>query len=286
MLRFLTALRRPKTQRFYNGDGGYGRLTDLDETYQAYLNRVARLTLPATYRSQLATIRPSPKFVGDRPAAFPGYSINTPVGLSDLDNAALYAELTATQQQLKAQLAPIGFAPVPPASFHLTLADLIWERAYEDALQAQPDFEARLCDSIQLSFQRYRQAVGEPSPLSLQVVGLTVRPRSLAACFVPQQEAGYQRLQALRRALYQNSDLIALGIEQQYPFTAHVTLGYFSQVPATLAAEPLAEQLVAVNDAHWLEAEPRVLWVSRAELQQFDDMTHFFHRPEFPAVDL
>jgi len=258
----------------------------LDETYQAYLNRVARLTLPATYRSQLASIQPSPKFAGDRPTAFPGYSINTPVGQGDRDNAAFYAILTATQQELQAKLGSSLLAAVPPDSFHLTLADLIWERAYRDALRDRPDFEAQLCACVQSSFQRYRLTVGEPEPLSLQVVGLAVRPRSLAVCLVPQQESGYNRLLQLRRSLYQNPELIALGIEQQYPFTAHITLGYFSNRPEQLDSDRLAEQLVALNDAHWLDAEPQVLWVQQAELQQFNDMTHFFRKPEFPAVAL
>ncbi|NJL01805.1 MAG: DUF1868 domain-containing protein [Spirulinaceae cyanobacterium RM2_2_10] len=258
----------------------------MDEPYQAYLNRVARLTLPAAYRSQLATIQPSPKFAGDRPAAFPGYSITTPVGLSDADNTPLYESLIATQQELQAQLGSDFVVPVPPESFHLTLADLIWDRAYQDALKAKPDFAAELCDCVEQSFQRYRQIVREPSPLALQVMGLIVRPRAIVVGLVPHQEPAYNRLLHLRRSLYQNPALIGLGIEQQYNFTAHITLGYISQVPSWSAEDVmmLAERLIALNDAHWLDTKPQMLWVKQAELQKFADMTHFFREPEFPVV--
>ncbi len=257
----------------------------MDETYQVYLNRVTRLTLPATYQSQLATIQPSPKFAGDRAVSFPGYSISTPVGATDRDNAALYTSLSSAQKEVQAHLEPELIVPVPPASFHLTLADLIWDRAYHAALETRPEFESLLCDCIARSFKRYRQNVGTPAALPLQVLGFVIRPRSLAVALAPQQDAAYTRLLHLRRALYQNPDLIGLGIEQQYPYTAHITLGYFSRVPLSLDVERLTRRLVELNDAHWLDSE-QVFWAREAQLQRFTDMTHFIREPVFPAVAL
>jgi len=46
--------------------------------------------------------------------------------------------------------------PVPPASFHLTLADLIWDNAYHYANE-NSEFEVHLRYAIAQIFQQYQQ---------------------------------------------------------------------------------------------------------------------------------
>jgi len=110
----------------------------LDDNYQTYLNRLARLTLPEAYKSQAQHIQESSKFQinsGVREAAaFPGYTLITPPAEEESENSAFYGKLQIYQQELL-QL-PVNrdlIVPVPPASFHLTLADLIWDNAFLDA---------------------------------------------------------------------------------------------------------------------------------------------------------
>jgi choline dehydrogenase-like flavoprotein len=195
----------------------------LDENYQTYLNRAVRLTLPETYRSQVQHIQESPKFqlnaANKRQAApFPGYTIVTPPGNEDAKNAALHESLTQYQQQLLPTLGDVLFVPVPPESFHLTLADLIWDSAYRDAIQENSEFEVQLQNQIATIF-RQSEAMTEGKPLQFQALGLMVMPRAIAVCLVPADEHSYDRVLKLRRAVFQNSDLIGLGIEQQYYFT-------------------------------------------------------------------
>ncbi|UBF24059.1 DUF1868 domain-containing protein [Kovacikia minuta CCNUW1] len=101
----------------------------MDENYQTYLNRAMRLILPETYQTQVQYVQESPKFRphpegGREPVPFPGYTIVTPPGNEDSKNATLYENLTDYQQRLGQKLGANLFAPVPPDSFHLTLADL------------------------------------------------------------------------------------------------------------------------------------------------------------------
>ncbi|HEY9862408.1 MAG TPA: DUF1868 domain-containing protein, partial [Candidatus Obscuribacterales bacterium] len=114
----------------------------MDDNYQTYVNRVLRLPLPETYKSQLQNIQESPKFQlqevgGERQAvAFPGYTVVTPPAgeeTENTENQAFYANLQALQAQLQQQFDPDLFIPLPPDSFHLTLADVIWDHAYRDA---------------------------------------------------------------------------------------------------------------------------------------------------------
>ncbi|WP_072622035.1 DUF1868 domain-containing protein [Spirulina major] len=256
----------------------------MDETYQAYLNRVAKLTLPETYRNQVQHIQESPKFNHGQPVPFPGYTINTP-GHQDPRNQTFYDHLVTTQQAIVAQLEPGLLLPVPVESFHLTVADLIWDSNYQHAVATHGEaFEGKLCDRLTHSFSEYQKSVPERGPIELQLVGLLVRPRAIAVALVSIDELSYHKMLQLRRAVYQNSGLIALGIEQQYPFTAHIPLGYFSQVSEELDRDRLCETLMAFND-RWIGNTPEILSSHRAELYQFDDMANFYHKPHFPSID-
>ncbi|MDB9494124.1 DUF1868 domain-containing protein [Spirulina major CS-329] len=256
----------------------------MDETYQAYLNRVAKLTLPETYRNQVQHIQESPKFNHGQPVPFPGYTINTP-GNQDQRNQAFYDNLIATQQEILAQLVPGLLLPVPAESFHLTVADLIWDANYQHALATHGEaFEGNLCDRLAHSFSEYQKSVPDRGPIELQLVGLLVRPRAIAVALVPIDDNSYHKMLQLRRAVYQNSGLIALGIDQQYPFTAHIPLGYFAQITEDLDRDRLCDTLMAFND-RWIGNTPEILRSHSAALYQFDDMTHFYQQDHFPAID-
>ncbi|MDR9404977.1 MAG: DUF1868 domain-containing protein, partial [Halothece sp. Uz-M2-17] len=96
-------------------------------------------------------------------------------------------------------------------------------------------------------------------------------------------ENSYQQVIQLRRAIYQNQGLLSLGLEQHYHFLAHVTLGYFGKVPHESEQNEICTTLTAIND-QWLEADPKILKVDRAELRKFFDMTSFKRDEDFPAI--
>lgn len=245
------------------------------------------MTLPEAYQSQVQYIQPSPKFFRDasgeiQPADFPGYTVISPPWVDDSDNASFYQHLAGYQQRVLQQLEPGLVIPVPAKSFHFTLADLIWASAYDHAVE-NPDFEALIQQRVADSFHKSGALIQAEKPILWQVIGLFLRTRALGVCLVPKDEDSYNRIIELRRMIYQNSDLIGLGIEQQYNFTAHITLGYFGEVAATLDREPLAEQLIQLNEV-WLEAE-QIIRVQRAELRKFDDMTRYYRQPDWPVVE-
>lgn len=262
----------------------------MDDNYQTYMNRVARMTLPETYASQVQHLKESSKFSsnpgeGRKAASFPGYTLITPsFGEEDSTNSAFYSKLQGYQQELL-QL-PIGsdfIIPVPPDSFHLTLADLIWDSAYRDAKETNPDFEAQLRSCFRDIFQQYQNSVTSKNPPRWQMLGLMLMPRAVAVCLVPLDQPSYEKIVNLRRAIYQNPKLIALGIEQQYNFTAHVTLGYFGEIPPDLNRINFATKLSELNQK-WIESLPEFT-VHHAELRKFDDMTSFYREPDSPVLD-
>ena len=261
----------------------------MDESYHTYLNRVAKMTLSATYESQVKNIQQSPKFRltadGSRePVAFPGYSVITPPGAEDPGNSGVYQDLAACQQQLIEQLEPDLLVLVDPASFHFTLADLIWDTAYRMATEANSDFESKLRDRIEDSFQIYNSSLVESKPIRWQIMGLTVRPRAIEVSLVPKDEYSYDRIIAFRRAIYQSSSLMSLGIEQQYYFTAHTTLAYFANVDREIDRVRLSDTLQAYN-MHWLD-HPQEIVLAQGQLRKFTDMYTYERQPNFPIIQL
>jgi hypothetical protein len=247
------------------------------------------MTLPEAYRTQVQHIQESSKFQphsGLRQAApFPGYTLITPPAAEDTQNAAFYAKLEAYQQEL-VQL-PISsdlIVPVPPASFHLTLADLIWDHAFIDACEKNPQFEVELISCLTETLQQYQQSLTNgAAPIQWQMLGLILMPRAVAVCLVPQDERCYEEIIKFRRRIYQNSQLIALGVEQHYHFMAHITLGYFGEVSPELDRTNFSNQLSQLNQ-QWLMNLPEFS-IHRVELRKFDDMTRYYRQPDWPSCN-
>ncbi|MBD2239794.1 DUF1868 domain-containing protein [Aulosira sp. FACHB-113] len=260
----------------------------MDDNYQTYLNRVARMTLPEAYRSQVQHIQESSKFQpdsGSRQAApFPGYTLITPPAGEATENSAFYTQLKAYQQKLlELPTNSDLIVPVPDSSFHLTVADLIWDSAYRDACEKNPQFEQQLHSCCGEIFQEYQKSLtADSKPIYWQVLGLIVMPRAIGVCLVPQDERCYEQVIKLRRTIYQNSQLMALGIEQHYHFTAHITLGYFGAISPELDRTNLSTMLSDLNQ-QWLLNSPEFL-VDRVELRKFDDMTRYYRQPDWPTL--
>lgn len=245
------------------------------------------MTLPEAFQSQVQYIQPSPKFYRNeageiQPAAFPGYTVISPPWQDDDQNAGFYSRLADYQQQVLERLEPELVVPVPAKSFHFTLADLIWASAYRDAIE-DSQFEQQLHERVAESFQKSQSVIQAEKPVYWQIIGLFLRTRAIGVCLVPKDEDSYNRVIELRRMIYQNSNLISLGIEQQYNFTAHITLGYFGAEAATVERDQLAQQLIQLNE-QWLEVEAQDIWVHRAELRKFNDMTRYYRESDWPTA--
>jgi hypothetical protein len=246
------------------------------------------MTLPELYRTQVQHIQNSPKFqphLGEvfQPVPFPGYSVITPPWVDESDNHEFYGQLQAFQEQIGQKLASSLFIPLPPDSFHMTLADLIWDSAYRHA-DENPDFQPQLRDRIAEIFDHCRQQQPVTEPIYWQVIGLIVMPRAFAVGLAPKNEQSYRQILELRRAIYQNPALIALGIEQQYHLTAHITLGYFGDVSAVKDRDQLSQILAELNQQLVVNSSANPLWVRRAELRKFDDMTRYYRESDWPVL--
>lgn len=256
----------------------------MNDSYQGYINHVVGLTRPEHYQQQLQNIQRSPKYkdvAGSwQPVPFPGYTVIAPPGSDDPVNQSFYQSLQAAQQQLAEVLPDRFLIPLPQSSLHLTLADLLWAGAFLSA-QALPDFDAKLHQEIAGVFQRDEDQ--KQGPLRFQSLGYMVMPRALSICLVPDTEATFQRLMALRRSIYQTEALLGLGIEQHYNLTLHITLGYFGEIPSDLDIQAIGDRLCQLNPAAIVPLPEFV--VQRAELRRFDDMETYLREPGWPMLE-
>lgn len=255
----------------------------MDESYQEYINRVARLTLPSVCALQLQGIQQSPKFVDGKPVSFPGYSVITPPAAEDDVNQKFYQQLETLQRQLFDGLGQNFFIPLPTTSFHFTLADLIWDESYRQVVKDNPNFDRELQQQVAASMNEY-QAEWDHQPISWQLWGVITRPRAIMACLVPKDQNSYQSVIKLRRALYQNAGIIGLGVEQQYDLTAHITLGYFDHIPDSLNRDRLCIVMSQIND-RLVESELAEFTLKQAELRKFEDMIHYNRESDWAVVN-
>ena len=255
----------------------------MDETYQDYINRVARQTLPSSHDTQLKSIQSSPKFVGGKPADFPGYTIITPLSQEDSINTEFYTHLETLQQELLQQIDSGLLVSLPPETFHLTLADLIWENTYSQAVEENANFEQELRQEIQAIFAQYQQEISVDKPIAWQLLGLVIKPRAVTACLVPKDRESYETIIQLRRSIYQNRTLMGLGIEQQYDYTAHITIGYFGEMAADKADDRFSKLVSQIND-RLIETDEQILTIREVQLRKFDNMIHYYREPDWPVV--
>lgn len=255
----------------------------MDDQFQPYVNRVLGSTRSETYRLQLASVHPSPKFQRgvDRWDAvpFPGYTIIAPPRGEDPVNQRFYNSLQDPLAALLAELPPDFLVSLPPESLHITLADLVWADVYQQVSQL-PDFTVRFSEAIARIFQSYPGQTGVP--IAFQTVGLMVMPRALGITLVPATEGDYNRILDLRRAIYQEPDLLGMGVEQHYNFTAHITLGYFGEIPTEMDWNTLSDRFVEMNQKYLVSLPEFV--VERAELRKFEDMTRYEREPNWPIL--
>lgn len=107
--------------------------------------------------------------------------------------------------------------------------------------------------------------------------------RAIGVCLAPRDESSYEEIVQFRRAIYQNPSFMALGIEQQYHFTAHITFGYFGTIPSDLDRHQISTVLSDFNH-QWMDS-PQELLIKRAELRKFDDMTRYYREESWPVLE-
>jgi len=252
--------------------------------YQSYVNKVVQMTIPTNYKQQLKNIQSSPKFIHGKPVEFPGFSVITPPYVEDDYNQEFYQNLQLISSQLTEKLGEDFFLALPSESFHLTLADLIWDKSYLNAVKENLNFDDILISELAKIFKEYQSLIPKNQSLELEIIGLSIFPRAIAVCLVP-TESSYELIIKLRQLIYQNEEIINLGIEQHYDFAAHVTLGYFNQIDDNINSEKIESIIKEINYLLIDDCTP-IFKLKEFEIRKFTNMINYTRQPQWATVKL
>jgi 2'-5' RNA ligase len=139
----------------------------------------------------------------------------------------------------------------------MTLADLVSGEAFD------PTKSGAIRQEIAAILTRWNSACGV---LHGHILGLSTFPGCVIAIVDFAQQSEYEKIIALREALYGNTTLARLNVTRPpYPFQGHVTLGYILTPPT--------DRLRQVVESHRIFNCPYEFEIRGAGLYAFADMS-------------
>ena len=245
----------------------------MDGDFEQYEARLATWLNPTAWHRQLEVVKASPKLCNGQPSRFRGVSVLSASGAKEQCNQRCLAWLSEMQNHLRTTFSDGDFFWLPPDHLHLTIADLIAGPIYESSVQEEDDFEHRFVQALDSIRTKRAQSA---KPLRWRPAGIVFFEHAIGCVLTPFADKDYSPLVQLREMIYNNDELLALGVKLPRPYIAHFTLGYFASAPTQ---EKKASWLAHYEDVSSLFLTEREWVVSGAELVSFDDMiTYRQHR--------
>ena len=210
--------------------------------------------------------------------SYPGYAI-----LAMLDqhpgHAALIEKLQDWQEAIIASTALAHkLYPLPPASFHQTIANLLSAEKY-----FQHIVEAGLVEAFPTIVAKAMAEISpatEQEPIAMRLLGLSLFGSALGVLGVFEKEQDFQRILDFRQQFYHHPDLQAIGIRRTRPFIGHITLLYFGADIQAVDGEKIAHVCAKINAQ--LQANPLYFNIQHAHLMRYPHLAEFNHWPHFP----
>lgn len=159
-----------------------------------------------------------------KPIAYPGLTILASPFLIDEKNTG---RLKHIQNSLQNNV--LGFAPVAPSSFHMTIADLICGDNYVQLskLPGNDDYFKRVVKEL----LKNASLRSKGDPVQACIVGIGSFPGVVIALVDFKTEDDYRKIIDLRNQIYKDQLRIDFGVKRKFPFQGHITLGYLETAP-------------------------------------------------------
>ena len=242
----------------------------VDGTIKAYRRRLAEWIGPRAWATSLETIGVSDKYVDGHPVYYPGLSVVSPPGPESPQWSTVYQPLSQLRDKLLSTLHDGGHQPVPDESLHLTGADLVAGPKYDQMRAQHDEFEKVIADQVSSVWHR---SVANQMSLRWRFAGLAFFQHALVCLLEPIDVADYDPLIRFREALYADPRLSRLGVKRTKPFMAHVTLSYYTSIPAYDIRQSWVRQCEAMHAEFKAVADD--FTIDALEVRQFDDMTAY-----------
>lgn len=195
-------------------------------------------------------------------------------------NGTLLEALCNCQQQLLEGELQDQIFPLPPDSFHQTIANFLSGNRYAANIEAH---------GLTSSYPKVvEQALRQISPLSptnpliMQMIGLGIFGSALGVLGVFPSETDYSKIIHLRNGLYHTPQMNSMGIHRTRPFIGHITLGYFGEeiVGNESLQKQLIEKCISINQT--IKNGAWKFTIHAAQLRRYEDLSRFEHPSNYP----
>ena len=212
------------------------------------------------------------------PIRHPGYTIITPCYDREGNKVNLdtYDLLEKIQKGLLNHFT--FFAPAPKGAFHLTIADLISGKRYNNLISNEG--ENSFFGAISSIFNQLKLS----GSIKMSVLGISVFPPGFViAPVIAKDNNGYIRLSLFRNYIYVDKELKKYGVDRKFKFTGHITLAYIEENILTdnEKRKLISQSINTVNE----NFKPLALNIERVEICQFDDMKYFNCNENLPSYN-
>ena len=246
----------------------------IDGTLNDYLERLDRWTSRQGWLTSLAKIESSEKFRGGAAQPISGCTLITPTyGESKLCRV-VYSQIHRARSAILEGLG-LRCNLVPEACLHVTAADLISGAHYDARRALVPDLEVRLRDRVATLLSQQAQL---DAPLEWRVSGLAFFQHALVCVLAPCSERDYEPISEMRRSIYGDEGIRALGVKTPLPFLAHITLAYYEEIPSLGVRQDWVGKYAELQSQ--LGCAEASFFIDQIDLRWFRDMVGYHqYRP-------
>ncbi|SEI79397.1 hypothetical protein SAMN05192553_101313 [Cyclobacterium xiamenense] len=195
-------------------------------------------------------------------------------------NDSLLDELRSYQQQLLTGALRDQIYPLPPDSFHQTIANLLSGSRFATHIETP----GLTTDYPRMVEQALREIVpfSHPKPLVMQMIGLGIFGSAFGVLGIIPNETDYNKIVYFRNKLYQAPQMNRMGIQWTRPFIGHITLGYFGEdiVKSDVRQKQLIERCISLNQT--IKKEGHKFTLHTAQLRRYEDLSRFEHPSNYP----
>ncbi|MBC7921477.1 MAG: hypothetical protein H7Z75_10380 [Ferruginibacter sp.] len=174
---------------------------------------------------------------------------------------------------------PSAFFPLPPDSFHQTVANTLSNERFRQHI-ADKGLAADYPALLGKAFGEFPAAI-HSGPIRLRLGGLSLFSSAVGVLGTFEEEGDFQRVLDFREHVYSNAGLNGLGIQRTRPFVGHVTLAYLEEELTRQEKAVLINTCVAIN--HELKNQALHFLLSRTELRRYQDLAGFHTEPGYPS---
>ena len=207
--------------------------------------------------------KPPGKYKCGKPEPYPGCTVlATPYPVTSL--VTQFSSLRRCLSNVQ------GFTPVPPNTYHMTVADLLSDNRYSTASGNKPMMDA-FFQTVKEIIARHRCRT-----FDAQIVGIGAFPGVVVAFVDFTSEEDYSWIVRLRDAIFADPTVKNEGVERRFPFVGHLTLGYVESLVTNGFNADMNETRRAVNEMR--QATPPVpmsFTIAGAALYSFPDMSRY-----------